>query len=114
MNFENRTVLLTGAAGHLGRAVAAAFAGCGANLVLVDRQAGALDAAFASLPHSATVAADLLDPPQLQQALQPAIELFHRVGRLRGERRGRQQEAERQDTRRADAGHSASSLVNQQ
>lgn len=79
MTFENRTVLVTGAAGHLGRAVAAAFAAAGAGLVLVDRQAGALDAAFDSLPRSATVAADLLDSQQLQQALQPAIDRFGRI-----------------------------------
>ena len=36
MNFANRTVIVTGAAGNLGKAVATAFAEQGANLVLVD------------------------------------------------------------------------------
>ena len=36
MSFSNRTVLITGAAGNLGRVVADTFAARGANLVLVD------------------------------------------------------------------------------
>ncbi|MCU0618295.1 MAG: SDR family oxidoreductase [Gemmatimonadaceae bacterium] len=40
--FAGRTVLVTGAAGHLGRALADAFAELGASLVLVDRDAVAL------------------------------------------------------------------------
>jgi len=35
MEFENRTVVVTGATGNRGRAVVDAFAGAGANLVLV-------------------------------------------------------------------------------
>lgn len=36
MNFNDRTVIVTGAAGNLGRAVANTFEALGANLVLVD------------------------------------------------------------------------------
>src|ERR1700730_182696 len=36
MSFGNRTVIVTGAAGNLGAAVARAFADLGGNLVLVD------------------------------------------------------------------------------
>ena len=36
MRFDNKTVLVTGAAGHLGRVVAQAFGELGANLVLLD------------------------------------------------------------------------------
>ena len=46
MSFENQTVMVTGAAGNLGQAVAAAFAGQGARLVLLGRQRGSLQAAF--------------------------------------------------------------------
>lgn len=46
MNFSNRTVIVTGAAGNLGKAVAGAFAEQGANLVLVDLKREALAAAF--------------------------------------------------------------------
>ena len=44
LDFKNRTVMITGAAGNLGRAVASAFGMRGANLVLVDLDADALDA----------------------------------------------------------------------
>ena len=44
MTFMNQTVLITGAAGNLGRAVAAAFAAAGANLVLLDLNEDALKA----------------------------------------------------------------------
>ena len=38
MSFDNRTIIVTGAAGNLGRAVAHAFAALNANLVLVDKR----------------------------------------------------------------------------
>jgi NAD(P)-dependent dehydrogenase (short-subunit alcohol dehydrogenase family) len=37
MDFNNKTVMVTGASGNLGRAAALAFHQRGANLVLVDR-----------------------------------------------------------------------------
>lgn len=46
---EGRTVLITGAAGGIGRALARAFAAQGARLLLVDREAAALDALVESL-----------------------------------------------------------------
>jgi NAD(P)-dependent dehydrogenase (short-subunit alcohol dehydrogenase family) len=44
LDFGGRRVLLTGAAGGLGRAMAALFAAHGAQLLLADREAGALQA----------------------------------------------------------------------
>ncbi|MCB1398521.1 MAG: short-chain dehydrogenase, partial [Rhodobacteraceae bacterium] len=46
MNFDfaGRTLVLTGATGGIGRAVAALFHDAGANLVLADLDAGALEA----------------------------------------------------------------------
>jgi len=79
MDFKNRTVMLTGAAGHLGKAVASAFAARGAQLVLVDRQQDALQAAFGSLSNSALVPADLLERQQTQAALAAAVERFGRL-----------------------------------
>lgn len=75
-----RSVLITGAAGHLGRAVAAHFAAEGARLVLLDREAAALRSAFGEpgerlLP----LAADLLDAAQTAAAVATAVE---RVGRI--------------------------------
>lgn len=46
MNFTGRHVLITGAAGNLGRAVAQAFAAQGATLVLADLKPEALQATF--------------------------------------------------------------------
>lgn len=46
---EGRTVLITGAAGGIGRALARAFAAQGARLLLVDREAAPLDALVESL-----------------------------------------------------------------
>jgi NAD(P)-dependent dehydrogenase (short-subunit alcohol dehydrogenase family) len=79
MNFQNRTVMITGAAGHLGRAVAAHFSQLAAKLVLVDRQTASLEAAFSTRGEHALVAADLLDATQLRSTLAAAIERCGRV-----------------------------------
>jgi NAD(P)-dependent dehydrogenase (short-subunit alcohol dehydrogenase family) len=79
MSFENRCVMVTGASGNLGKAVAAAFAERGARLVLLDRQADALSAAFGALKDAALMPCDLLDRGQTQAALDKAV---HRFGRL--------------------------------
>jgi NADP-dependent 3-hydroxy acid dehydrogenase YdfG len=79
MSFQNRTVMITGAAGHLGRAVAAHFSQAAAKLVLVDRQAASLEAAFGTGGDHALVAADLLDATQLRSTLAAAIERSGRV-----------------------------------
>ena len=46
MTSAHRTVMITGAAGHLGRAVAETFDTQGAALVLLDRSADRLQQAF--------------------------------------------------------------------
>jgi NAD(P)-dependent dehydrogenase (short-subunit alcohol dehydrogenase family) len=71
--FADRTVVLTGAAGNLGRAVAAVFAERGANLVLLDRRAADADA------RHLCVALDLLDARAVQAAADKAIERFGRI-----------------------------------
>lgn len=75
MQFTPRTVMLTGAAGNLGHAVARAFADIGANLVLVDRQRGSLQEDEGTL----FVPADLLDPESVSAAVDKAIERFGRI-----------------------------------
>lgn len=57
-----RTVLITGAAGNLGRAVADAFAELGDKLLLLDRTRG---------PLQTFIACDLLDAQSVQAAVQP-------------------------------------------
>ena len=80
MNFENKTVLVTGAAGNLGQAVAAAFAAQGARLVLLGRSVASLQAAFGEAGDQRLyVAADLLDGPQVAAALAAAVQRFGRI-----------------------------------
>ena len=73
------TVLVTGASGNLGRAVARAF-GEHANLVLIDRRRERLAAAFGGESASRMFAtADLLDRAQVEAAARAAIERFGRI-----------------------------------
>jgi len=51
-DFSDRVVMVTGAAGNLGRAVARAFQAAGAKLVLVDRAADRLQPLFPDLVDS--------------------------------------------------------------
>src|SRR5438874_1006866 len=71
MQFTERTVMLTGAAGNLGRAVAAAFAAAGANLVLLDLKRGSLQESERQL----VLETDLLDAQSVQAAETMAAEL---------------------------------------
>ena len=79
MSFLNQTVMITGASGNLGKAVAAAFRQHGARLVLVDREAGALQAAFAASDDIALAPADLLDRQHARAAFGLALDRFGRV-----------------------------------
>jgi NAD(P)-dependent dehydrogenase (short-subunit alcohol dehydrogenase family) len=87
MNFKGQTVLITGAAGNLGHAVAAAFAAEGANLALLDLN----DAALAQVPAqmSAQGAAevlrqrvDLSDPASVAAAVAAVLARFGRIDAL--------------------------------
>jgi NAD(P)-dependent dehydrogenase (short-subunit alcohol dehydrogenase family) len=75
-----KTVLLTGAAGNLGRAVAQMFAHDGANLVLLDRSPLS-DTVLASLEPALClpIALDLCDAGQVHAAVDQAIARFGRV-----------------------------------
>lgn len=80
MNFDDKTVLITGAAGNLGRAVAQAFADQGARLALVDRRTDDLRKAFGDeSPRRLFVAADLLQPEQAGAAVSTVVD---RLGRI--------------------------------
>lgn len=77
MNFKNKTVMVTGAAGNLGRAVAHAFRQQGANLVLMDREMPALKRTFGAEDDSAAFfAVDLLDQAQVKEAVESAVRRF--------------------------------------
>jgi NAD(P)-dependent dehydrogenase (short-subunit alcohol dehydrogenase family) len=80
MTFNDRTVLVTGAAGNLGRAVADAFAERGANLVLVDVRRDRLEAAFgAEGERRLLVPTNLLDQAAVDAAVAQAIQRFGRI-----------------------------------
>jgi NAD(P)-dependent dehydrogenase (short-subunit alcohol dehydrogenase family) len=80
MEFQDRTVVITGAAGNLGRAVADAFAARGANLVLVDLKNEALQRVFgAGDSRRLLAAANLLDQAQLDAMAMQAVERFGRI-----------------------------------
>jgi NAD(P)-dependent dehydrogenase (short-subunit alcohol dehydrogenase family) len=73
-------VMLTGAAGNLGRAVAQSFAEAGYRLVLVDLRQDALAAAFgAEGSDRLFAAADLLKADQATQVVESALQRFGRI-----------------------------------
>jgi NAD(P)-dependent dehydrogenase (short-subunit alcohol dehydrogenase family) len=82
VDFDHRSVIVTGAAGHLGRAVAAVLAARGARLVLVDRDEAALASAFGRGSHHLLLAADLLDLGQAATMLRAAAGHCGRIDAL--------------------------------
>lgn len=79
-NIQRITVVITGAAGNLGRAVASAFAAQGANLVLMDLKREALEAVYGHEDEQRLFAAtNLLDQNQVNQAVAAAMQRFGRI-----------------------------------
>ena len=77
MSFEGKTALITGAAGTLGRAVAAAFKRAGANRILLDIDAGALEAAHGGkATNQILVTADLGDRDAVIAACREGTDAF--------------------------------------
>lgn len=78
-----QVVMITGAAGQLGRAVAAAFGAQGAKLVLVDRERAVLEAAYEAEmfePQDALLLpCDLLDAHAVAAAVEEALRNFGRI-----------------------------------
>ena len=80
MTFEDKICLITGAAGNLGRAVAAAFASAGASLVLLDRDDKSLRAAYGNQGERRLLLdADLEDTAAVADAVKTATA---RLGRI--------------------------------
>lgn len=82
MTSQNRTVLITGAAGQLGRAVAQHFASQGANLALVDVSQPALQEAIPpglGAERVLTLPTNLLNREQTEQAVAAALQRFGRI-----------------------------------
>jgi NAD(P)-dependent dehydrogenase (short-subunit alcohol dehydrogenase family) len=80
MTSEKQTVMVTGAAGALGRAVAGTFFARGANLVLLARRREQLTPAYGDEDAQRLfVAADLLDADQVAAAVATAVDRFGRI-----------------------------------
>jgi len=82
MSNDRQTVCITGAAGHLGAAVAAWFARQGARLVLLDRDAELLRKRFGHLPDAVLLPADLLDRAAVAAAVADALARVHHIDML--------------------------------
>ena len=81
-NFEGKVVLVTGASGNLGSAVAASFLAKGANLVLVDRSPDKLKKAFTDLDeeqHLFVTGIDVTDEASIDSMVKQALNRFGRV-----------------------------------
>jgi NAD(P)-dependent dehydrogenase (short-subunit alcohol dehydrogenase family) len=77
---ENKVSLITGAAGNLGRAVAAAFASAGSTLVLLGRDPASLHAVYGpGDERRMLVAAELADSGSVAAAVQSALSRLRRI-----------------------------------
>ena len=76
MRFDDKVVLITGAAGNLGQAVAAAFAEAGAKLALLDLDVQRVQAAQ---PAALCLATNLLDAASVERAVDAAATRFGRI-----------------------------------
>jgi NAD(P)-dependent dehydrogenase (short-subunit alcohol dehydrogenase family) len=81
-DFTRQTVIVTGAAGSLGQAVAQAFHAAGARLVLVDRDTARLHQVFPNWRLGADflfLSVDLTDPISVQNMLTQTLDHFKRI-----------------------------------
>ena len=79
---DQRVVLITGAGGNLGRAVATAFAADGAALALLDRNASAIEETIAACRGQSSArafATDLIEPAAVESAIAAVIDSFGRI-----------------------------------
>lgn len=75
-----QTVMITGACGNLGRAVAQTFSGNGHALVLLDREQGQLASVFGpDTDRRIGIATNLLDAAAVDAAVQRALKQFGRI-----------------------------------
>jgi len=81
-DFTDRVVMITGATGNLGQAVARAFAAANATVVLVARSENGIRQALPDLiasPNALIAPADLTDLESVQSAVDAALRAFGRI-----------------------------------
>ncbi|MBN1642785.1 MAG: SDR family oxidoreductase [Anaerolineae bacterium] len=81
--WTDRVVMVTGAAGNLGEAVARAFLAVGAHVVLVDRAADRLPERYSALvgdpAHLLVTGVDMTDEDAVRSAVERTLERFGRI-----------------------------------
>ncbi|MDE1165654.1 MAG: SDR family oxidoreductase [Pseudomonas sp.] len=83
LDFSGQTVLVTGGAQGIGRAIVERFAGCGARLLIADLQRETAEQLAASLPDAQGVGVDLADPAAIARmiaGLERLDVLIHNAG----------------------------------
>ena len=82
-DYTNKVLMVTGAAGNLGQAAAAAFLQSGADLALVDHGRGRLEKIFSTWEHSRQVlylpGMDLANPEHAARAAASTLERYGRI-----------------------------------
>mgnify|MGYP001817929007 CR=1 FL=1 len=82
-DFSDRVVMVSGASGNLGQAVARAFSSAGASLALLDRVPARLQVLFPELTgssdHMLLGSVDATDPDSVDSAVQAAVAHFGRL-----------------------------------
>ncbi|MCF8383146.1 MAG: SDR family oxidoreductase [Chlorobium sp.] len=77
--FENRVVLVSGAAGNLGKAVASAFYEAGADLALSDLHTESISSAFADSSRVMVLECDLTQPDSAETMVRTVLDRFGRI-----------------------------------
>jgi NAD(P)-dependent dehydrogenase (short-subunit alcohol dehydrogenase family) len=81
-DLQDKVVIITGAAGNLGRAVSKAFAAAGAKVALLDLRDDTLQQAAGALPEDSqpfTCAADLIDTDAVSNAVERVLSHYGRI-----------------------------------
>ena len=78
-DFSGKVVVVTGAAGNLGRAVAAAFEAAGAKLALLDRSEEVLGNVYGEGPTRLPVPTDLTDEASVASAVDGIVRHYGRI-----------------------------------
>jgi NAD(P)-dependent dehydrogenase (short-subunit alcohol dehydrogenase family) len=75
-NLQGKRVILTGATGGIGRAIAQALAKTGARIALAARQAEPLHQLTSNIPESLAIAADITKPEDRQRLVEQTVDAF--------------------------------------